>query len=280
MELFPPRIPSPFKLCLSRPPGACFFYPWVPPLFGRHAAGTPTSPPLKTRVDPCLPRHHCGFTLIELVVAVVIVGILVSLLSVAVGSLHRSALLTKCMSNQRQIGLALQLFANENDGIFPPTTHSTGSFNRNQSWIFELAPYLRDVDEIRVCPADPTKRQQRILKTNSTSYVLNDLVFDTPPYNHLLMIPKPSETILLFILSENRAPSITRDHIHGDEWNSWAAALNDIEPDRHRAGQRAPDRSKGSANYLFADGHVENIAAATLKSRFAAGINPSAVPEH
>jgi hypothetical protein len=82
----------------------------------------------------------------------------------------------------------------------------------------------------------------------------------------------------LFILSENRAPSQTRDYIHGAEWVSWPAALHDIEPDRHRVGARSPDRLKGSANYLDADGHAENIPAATLKVMFDRGINPAAVP--
>jgi prepilin-type processing-associated H-X9-DG protein len=31
------------------------------------------------------------------------------------------------------------------------------------------------------------------------------------------------------------------------------------------------DGTRGSANYLFADGHVQNIAAATLKQRVESG---------
>jgi hypothetical protein len=110
-------------------------------------------------------------------------------------------------------------------------------------------------------------------------YVTNDLVFESHEHNILAKIPRPSQTILLFILSENRAASQTRDHIiHGAEWVSWPAALHDIEPDRHRVGARSPDRFKGSANYLDADGHAENIPAATLKVMFDRGINPAAVP--
>ena len=113
----------------------------------------------------------------------------------------------------------------------------------------------------------------------ATSYVLNDLVFDDYEFNRLLKIPCPSRTIHLFILSERRVPSTTRDHIHGAEWTSWTAALNDIEPDRHRVGARAPDRMRGSANYLFADGHVENHAARDFKTIFDQGINPASVPK-
>jgi hypothetical protein len=126
---------------------------------------------------------------------------------------------------------------------------------------------------------EPPARQKRIRDLKATSYALNDLVVDNIDYNILAKIPRPSQTILLFILSENRAASQTRDHIiHGAEWVSWPAALHDIEPDRHRVGARSPDRFKGSANYLDADGHAENIPAATLKVMFDRGINPAAVP--
>lgn len=219
-----------------------------------------------------------AFTLLELSVVAAILGVVVALAFPLVGNAGCAARQGKCLSNQRQIGMALGLYANDHEGEFPPTTHSTGSLHKERSWIFQLADYLEDVDAIRVCPADPPKRQQQILKMGATSYVLNDLVFDDYAFNRLLKIPYPSRTILLFILSENRAPSMTRDHIHGAEWTSWAAALNDIEPDRHRTGARAPDRMKGAANYLFADGHAENRSARDFKATFDKGINPASVP--
>lgn len=223
------------------------------------------------------PRRE-GFTLLEVMVVIAILGVMVALAAPVVGSARSAAQQSKCLSNQRQIGSALHLYANDHDGEFPPTTHTTGSFRKERSWIFQLADYLEDVDAIRVCPADPPKRQQQILKMGATSYVLNDLVFDDYEFNRLLKIPYPSRTILLFILSESRAPSTTRDHIHGAEWTSWTAALNDIEPDRHRVGSRAPDRMRGSANCLFADGHVESRTARDFKTIFDEGINPASVP--
>lgn len=223
-------------------------------------------------------RPPGGFTLLELLLVVTILGILAALVSPLVSRARSSALQGQCLSNQRQIGLALQLYSSENEGEFPPTTHTTGSFRKERSWIFQLADYLDDVDAIRVCPADPPKRQQQILKMEATSYVLNDLVFDSFEYNRPTKIPFPARTILLSILSENRAPSITRDHIHGAEWTSWAAILNDIEPDRHRSGARSSDRLRGSANYLYADGHVATITAQELKKISDSGVNPAAVP--
>lgn len=214
----------------------------------------------------------------ELLVVVAIIGGLATILMPAASAARVQAMEAKCLSNQRQIGLALMNYANEHSGELPPTTHTTGSMRKEQSWIFELAPFLNDVDDIRVCPAEPPTRQKRIREMRATSYLLNDLVMDSYEHNSLIKIPKPSQTLLLFILSESRAPSLTRDHIHGDEWTTWTAALNDIEPDRHRSGARASNRLKGSANYLFADGHAENKQAAEFKALFDRGINPASVP--
>lgn len=227
--------------------------------------------------QPCPPRLS-AFTLVELLAVVAIIAVLAILAASGAGTVRAAANKAKCLSNQRQIGLALINYANENGSEFPPTTHTTGPFGKGKSWIFELAPYLDDSDAVRVCPADPPERQKRIRAMGATSYVLNDLVFDSYDYNRLVKIPRPSKTLLISILSEKRAPSLTRDHIHGDEWNTWGAALNDIEPDRHRSGARAPDRMNGSSNYLFADGHAENITAREFKARFDAGINPAAIP--
>lgn len=214
----------------------------------------------------------------ELLAVVAVLGILTALAIPAIGGARVAGQQAKCLANQRQIGLALQQYANDHDGEFPPTTHSTGALQKERSWVFELAPYLDAIDAVRVCPSDEPKRRKRILDGGFTSYVLNDQVFDRPEYNALLRIPRPAQTILLFILSANRNPSATWDHIHGEEWTSWAAALNDIEPDRHRVGARAADRMKGSANYLYADGHAENKSAREFKSLFDRGINPSDVP--
>lgn len=219
-----------------------------------------------------------ALTLIELLVVLAVVSALTALLIPSAFGALASANQAKCASNQRQIGLALLSYANDHDGEFPPTTHTTGSFRKDRSWIFEIAEHLDNVDEVRVCPADPPKRQRDIISRNATSYVLNDQVFDAYEFNRVLKMPYPSKTILLFILSEGRIPSVTRDHIHGGEWTSWSAILNDIEPDRHRVGARSPNRTKGTSNYLFADGHVETIRAADFKVRVESGENPAAVP--
>lgn len=220
-----------------------------------------------------------GFTILELLAVCTILAVLASLLLPSLVRGTMQARQAKCLSNQRQIGQAILLFASEHNGELPQSTHTTGRRRIEESWIFTLAPYLDDIDTIRICPAENAKRQQAIRAANATSYVLNDLVFDDPVYFRQTAIPHPSRTLLMSILSESRAPSTTSDHIHGAEWTSWKNALLDIEPDRHRVGARSSDRLKGASNYLFADGHAETILASDFKSRLESGINPAAVPQ-
>ncbi len=223
-----------------------------------------------------------GFTLVELLITCAIVGLLATFAIPAISSARMNANRSKCSSNLRQIGLALQLYTSDHAGSFPPTTHSTGSLHKDQSWIYGLADYLQNMDRVRVCPADPPQRQRQVLDRKATSYALNELVFDSEDYNQILRIPRPSQTLLAVILSENRTPSPTWDHVHSSQWTSWLTMLNDVEVDRHIAGARsrlAAQRTKGSANYLYADGHVENITAATMKHLLDSGQNPAAVPQ-
>lgn len=218
-----------------------------------------------------------GFSLVELLVVVVILAVLAGLAVPALGRVRVSANQAECLSNQRQIGIALHQYAADHAGEFPQTTHSAG-LKKENAWIFKLKSYLENVDKVRVCPADPPKRQKAILALNGTSYVLNDMVFDSPQYNNLFRIPCPSCTFLMFILSEDKAPSTRNDHIHGAEWASWETASSEIEIDRHRMGARASDRLNGSANYLFADGHARNIPAAEFKALWDSTDNPAEVP--
>jgi len=65
------------------------------------------------------PLSH-GFTLIELLVVISIIALLISILLPALGSARSTALSTKCLSQQNQIGLALATYQVDNDGFFPP----------------------------------------------------------------------------------------------------------------------------------------------------------------
>ena len=65
-----------------------------------------------------------GFTLVELLVVITIIGILAAMLFPLFGAVIERARRTQCLNNLKQLSLGIKIYASENDGWFPPAPGS------------------------------------------------------------------------------------------------------------------------------------------------------------
>ncbi len=89
-----------------------------------------------------------GFTLVELLVVIVIIGVLVALLLPAVQAARAAARRTQCQNHLKQIGLALMNYHGARSE-FPPSATFDAKLNSPEyprhhykNWIIEVLPYM------------------------------------------------------------------------------------------------------------------------------------------
>lgn len=246
-----------------------------------------------------------GFTLVELLIVIAIIGILVGLLVPAALSMRQSARKAQCTNNMRQLGAAWLTYTTAKRGAFPYVAHNLhhgddpSQVQRNQvSWIQSLRPYLENLDEVRICPEDPHRERRLRVESeytgntnpgvldeqwvgNGTSYVISEYFSSLPPHlsarqenlanrrfnriRRMSDLKEPSRTILA--LESNLDPSYgeSGDHNHS---TSWFRTSNPYPGNWNSIkAETATDRHRGSANYLYADGRVETIAEEVLHER-------------
>src|SRR5438093_13460294 len=89
-----------------------------------------------------------GFTLVELLVVIAVIGILAALIFPAFARVKDTARTTQCASNLRQMGLAMTMYFADNRDHYPSITYWT-QYNQ----YYSLVPYLHNAQKLFICPA-------------------------------------------------------------------------------------------------------------------------------
>src|SRR5580658_2851510 len=79
------------------------------------------------RIMPPMKQGWHGFTLLELLIVIGIIGVLLGILLPAAEHVRHQAYIDNCASNLRQIGLGISNYGNENRGNYPRTTYLAGA---------------------------------------------------------------------------------------------------------------------------------------------------------
>src|SRR5687768_14150296 len=94
-------------------------------------------------------RHRPAFTLIELLVVIAIIAILAAILFPVFAQAREKARQSACLSNCKQIGLAVMMYAEDYDQSYPMYTHHP---KHAPMWYEMVQPYVKNRD-VFVCPS-------------------------------------------------------------------------------------------------------------------------------
>jgi prepilin-type N-terminal cleavage/methylation domain-containing protein/prepilin-type processing-associated H-X9-DG protein len=101
-------------------------------------------------------RHRAGFTLIELLVVIAIIAILAAILFPVFAQARQKARQTACLSNMKQIGLAIMQYNTDYDETYPVGNYTFGAQTSwaQLAWAGHIQAYAKNTD-ILLCPNAP-----------------------------------------------------------------------------------------------------------------------------
>ncbi len=251
----------------------------------------PSSSPfcLNRRSSKSFAKGSIGFTLTEVLVAVLIVLLLAALLLPGMKRAVDSAKTSGCLANLRQLGVGVSLYGSDHDGKFPAKVGdypNDANRARQQQWDSQIAPYLfpelgdddlyagvisgrvKSPSKVFHCPAAQRGPYPPIM---SRSYAMNEYLAVSyagqasdsyywnnsgGPANHSLSgLNAASETILLIEFGldaggASRAGNLDSNLAGGNSDLSYVyKGLSAYYPYEFRHG--------GKINVVFADGHID-----------------------
>jgi prepilin-type processing-associated H-X9-DG protein/prepilin-type N-terminal cleavage/methylation domain-containing protein len=213
-----------------------------------------------------LERTACGLTLVELLVVVAVVSLLAGLLLPALGRSKAGARRVQCVGNLRQLGLAVQMYWDENEGnAFRYRGASTNGgdlywfgwlergaegsrrFDATQGALF---PYLGGRG-VEVCPSLNTAMASFKRKASGSSYGYGYNLEFSPPAKEaplkVSQVQQPSGTVVL------------ADAAQVNTFQPPASPQNPMLEEFYYLSLHEPTahfRHDGLANAVFCDGHV------------------------
>ncbi len=193
-----------------------------------------------------------GFTLIELLVVIAIIAILAAILFPVFAQAREAARKSSCQSNLKQIGYAVQMYAQDYDETLPNNRPRFGLDLTNS-----LDPYTkqRGNQGIWRCPSHAPFTSSFI---SSYGYNWSYLITAGPDYPHsdwngfdnsgvqLSFLQRPADTI-----------AFMDQTVSGANTSLWTYLIRPGDSANNDGLGRPHFRHQNQANVLFCDGHVK-----------------------
>lgn len=204
-----------------------------------------------------------GFTLIELLVVIAIIAVLASILFPVFARAKDNARSSGCLSNSRQIGLALMMYAADNKDGFPfARMMMEGPMKSMATWLDSVEKYGSS-GLLHRCPSDSSAlwdAPDPAMRRRTTYGINGYFTPNHPPYWGLKSsnIPNPSTCVVATEL----APTLNKDHFMPMFWGNPPRVQNSMvqngqwDPAKAEPKTLAIRVHQGRANYVFADGHA------------------------